>query len=341
MKQLFSIIAVVLFLMAAGCATGPETMEEVKEVLEQSDIDVQPVDEEKFIATLPDDVREEKIAGLKYEEKFTATLTDDIGEEKIEDYKVGPNDTLSITVYGEEDLSLDGIVVPSDGSITYPLIGKVGVEGLTAPAIAKKIATLLADGYLVNPQVTATVRIFKSKRVFILGAVESPGVFPLQGHERLLEVISSAGGIRSEKAGKFILIWRQGSAGDDGEKKEDEVIKVEMEQLLQQGDMSLNVPLENRDVVFVPQAEYVYIIGEVKEPGSYKIYDKDITILEAITMAGGFSPIASPNKTRVIRVENGIERTIPVRMKDIIKGEKSKDIYLQSGDIVVVPESLF
>jgi len=275
-----------------------------------------------------------------YTEQLPA-ITRDIREEQAGDYRVGPEDTLSVTVYGEEDLCLAGIIVSSDGMITYPLIGRVAVENLTTAEVEKKIVSLLADGYLIHPQVTVTVQSFKSKRVFILGAVQNPGVFPLQGRERLLEVISSAGGIQSERAGKFILVLRKGSSNDEQDKNEDTVIKVGIEGLLQRGDMNLNISLENRDVVFVPQAEYVYIIGEVKNPGSYRIYEKDITILETITLAGGFTPIASPNKTRVIRVENGIEKTIPVRMKDIIKGEKSKDIYLRSGDIVVVPESLF
>jgi polysaccharide export outer membrane protein len=314
-------LIVVMCVLSTGCSTAPETTEEV---LQKADIRLKPSTEEKFT-----------------EKQFTRTIQQEAVEEKIEDYKVGPNDSLSIAVYGEEDLSLDGIIVSSEGMITYPLIGRISVEGLTAHEVSKKIAALLSDGYLVNPQVTTTVKVFKSKRVFILGAVEEPGVIPLQGHERLLEIISSAGGIRSEEAGKFILIWRQGIRDNEGKKAEDRLIKVEVERLLQQGDMRLNVPLENKDVVFVPQAEYVYIIGEVKDPGSYKIYDKDITILEAITMAGGFSAIASPNKTRVIRVEDGVERTINVPMKDIIKGEKSKDIYLKSGDIIVVPESLF
>ena len=316
------VILLISIFFIAGCASYPET---AKDVLTKTDIQIKP----------------------QYEEKFTSLITSNIEEDEAEDYGVGPRDSLSFTVYGEEDLSLDELIVSQEGYISFPLTGRVHVEGLSTPEIEKKVADLLADGYIVNPQVTVSVKSFKSKKAFILGAVEKPGVYPLRGQERLLEIISIAGGIQNEKAGKFILIWRQKSRGKNGSSNESNdngngrLIKIGLERLLQQGDMSLNVPLINRDVVFVPQAEYVYIIGEVKKPGSYKLYDKDISILEAITMAGGFTPIASPNKTRVIRVEEGEERTIFVRMKDIIKGEKSKDIVLKSGDIVVVPESLF
>jgi polysaccharide export outer membrane protein len=316
------IILLISILFIAGCASYPETTEDI---LTKTDVRIKP----------------------QYEEKFTSSITSNIEADEAQDYGVGPRDSLSFTVYGEEDLSPDGLIVSQEGYISFPLTGRVHVEGLTTPEIEKKIANLLADGYIVNPQVTVSVKSFKSKKAFILGAVEKPGVYPLRGQERLLEIISIAGGIQNEKAGKFILIWRQKSRGKNGSSNESNdngngrLIKIGLERLLQQGDMNLNVPLINRDVVFVPQAEYVYIIGEVKKPGSYKLYEKDISILEVITMAGGFTPIASPNKTRIIRVEEGEERTIPVKMKDIIKGEKSKDIVLKSGDIVVVPESLF
>ena len=301
----------------AGCASYSET---TKDVLTKTDVQIKP----------------------QYEEKFTSSITSNIEADEAQDYGVGPRDSLSFTVYGEEDLSPDGLIVSQEGYISFPLTGRVHVEGLSTPEIEKKVADLLADGYIVNPQVTVSVKSFKSKKAFILGAVEKPGVYPLRGQERLLEIISTAGGIQNEKAGKFILIWRQKSRGENGSKNSGNgrLIKIGLERLLQQGDMNLNVPLINKDVVFVPQAEYIYIIGEVKKPGSYK-FTENITILETITMAGGFTPIASPNKTRIIRVEDGKEKNIPVRMKDIIKGEKSKDIVLKSGDIIVVPESLF
>ena len=310
-------VAVALVFLITGCASYPET---AKDVLTKTDIQIKP----------------------QLKEKFTSSITSNVEADEVQDYGVGPRDSLSFTVYGEGDLSPDGLIVSQEGYISFPLIGRVHVEGLSTPEIEKKIEALLADGYIVNPQVTVMVKSFKSKKIFILGAVEKPGVYPLRGQERLLEIISIAGGIQNEKAGKFILIWRQKSRGENGSKNSGNgrLIKIGLERLLQQGDMNLNVPLINRDVVFVPQAEYIYIIGEVKKPGSYK-FTENITILETITMAGGFTPIASPNKTRIIRIEEGEERTIFVRMKDIIKGEKSKDIVLKSGDIVVVPESLF
>ncbi|MCK9276172.1 MAG: polysaccharide export protein [Syntrophales bacterium] len=308
-------------LFISGCAPTPAVTER-KAAIARTEVDIKPA----------------------YKEKFTSTVAETkIPEISVHEYLIGAKDILSVIVYGEEDLSLKESTVTADGFISMPLVGRISVAGLTTLQIEKKITKLLSDGYLINPQVTVVVKSFQSKKAFILGAVEKPGSYPLQGNAVLLELISTAGGILYESAGKYILIWRAASGEKTSEDEESgRVIRIATERLLKEGDMRLNVPIEDRDVVFVPQAEQVYIIGEVKNPGSFPIIKDKITVLEAITMAGGFTRIASPNKTRIIRVEDGIEKTIYVRANDIIKGgEKSKDIPLQSGDIVVVPESLF
>jgi polysaccharide export outer membrane protein len=100
--------------------------------------------------------------------------------------------------------------------------------------------------------------------------------------------------------------------------------------------------LVDRDVLYVPTAEYFYIIGQVRKPGSYAIPDREITLVEAIGMAGGFTRIASRNKTRIIRVEEGIEKIIQVKVDAIIKaGKKIQDVVIQPNDVIVVPESFF
>ena len=319
MKKMATILGSlgIILLLVIGCATAPPPTKEA--VLTKADVKMNPV----------------------YQEKFTATVASEISKEAPRDYRVGPKDVLSITVYGEEDLSLKDVLVTSDGFLSMPLIGRFSVEGMTTLDIEQNITKRLGNGYLVNPQVSVTVKSFKSKKAFILGAVEKPGVYPLEGEAVLLELISSSGGILYDSAGKYILIWRHAAPTETGEESGGQVIKIALQRLLKEGDMRLNVGIQDRDVVFVPQAEHIYIIGEVKEPGSFPVFKNDITVLEAITMSGGFTPIAAPNRTRIIRVENGLERTITVRMKDIIKGERSKDVVLKSGDIVVVPESLF
>ncbi len=85
----------------------------------------------------------------------------------------------------------------------------------------------------------------------------------------------------------------------------------------------------------------VYVLGEVKTPGAIPLSGKYLTVLEAVTKAGGFSEFAAPNRTKVIRVEDGVEKTIKVNLNKVKKGDKSLDIILKPGDVVVVPESYF
>jgi len=263
-----------------------------------------------------------------------------------EDYRIGERDVLKIMVYGEPDLERT-VRVSRHGYITFPLIGEVKVDGLTAAQVEEKLEELLGRDYLVNPQVSVFIEEFHSKEVYILGAVTKPGAYPLLGRATILEMLSQAGGIdlrEGTKIGKQIILIRSARAETDGVDKPAKgptTITIDMAKLFKEGDPSLNLVLQDGDIIYVPKAESFYVFGEVKNPGSYPL-EKDITVVEAITMAGGFTDIAAPNKTRVIRSSNGKEEIIRVKIKDITKkGNKSKDILVKPGDIIVVPESFF
>ena len=113
-------------------------------------------------------------------------------------------------------------------------------------------------------------------------------------------------------------------------------VEEKLEQLL--GEKYLVNP---QVMVFVTKSADIYILGEVKKPGVYKL-KANLTVMEAITMAGGFTKLAYQNKTKVIRVLNGKRETIKVPVRDIIKkGDKNKDIKLKAGDTIIIPESFF
>lgn len=259
---------------------------------------------------------------------FAATISTE------EEYVVGGNDILKILVYEEPELSNDKIRVSLKGFINMALIGQVKVKGLTTSEIEKKIENLLRDGYLLNPQVSVLVEEYRSRKVFVLGAVDKPSSYELRGKTTLLEMISKAGGIL-DKAGENILILRKKKRGKQN-------IVINRKRLMEKGDLSLNIVLQNNDAIYVPAGNFVYVFGEVKDPGSYKLNEESKTLLSAITMAGGFTEYAAPRKTKIVRVENGKEKTIFVNVDDITKrGNKSKDIELKSEDMIIVPESLF
>jgi len=257
------------------------------------------------------------------------------------DYIVGGNDVLSIKVYEENDLSREAVRVSADGYISFPLISRLKVDGLSTADIGELIAKKLADGqYLLNAHVSVVVTEYNSKWFLVLGAVSTPGSYPLSANERILNAISKAGGVRETGAGKRAKIVRTEKSGTAQE--EQIVIDVDLQGILQGTDQHANMILADKDTLFIPTAECFYIIGQVNKPGSYPLIDRDLSLVEGIGIAGGFTNIAARNSTRIIRSENGQEKIIEVRVDDItLAGRKIRDVIIQPNDIIIVPESFF
>ena len=120
------------------------------------------------------------------------------------------------------------------------------------------------------------------------------------------------------------------------------VITIELERLLRGNDFISNLALHDNDVIYLPKTEFFYIMGQVKKPGSYKLTQKDLTLVGAIGNAGGFTSIAARRKTRIIRVESGTEKIITVNVDAITSaGRKIQDVRIKPNDIIIVPESFF
>lgn len=265
-----------------------------------------------------------------------------LGRDQGKEYVVGGRDVLEITVYDEPDLNRK-VRVSNRGYISFPLIGEMEVAGLTAAQVEQKIEDLLKQGYLVNPQISISILEFRSSEIYVLGAVNKAGAYPLMGETNLLQALSMAGGIattqKGEIASKELYIIREGLGSEEETIK---YIRIELARLLSQGELSLNIPLKNGDTIYVPLADSIFIFGEVNSPGPYKLLQKEVTVLEAITMAGGLTKFAAANRTKVIRYSEGEGKTIKVDLNEITKsGDRSKDIPLKAGDVVVVPQSYF
>lgn len=242
-----------------------------------------------------------------------------------DDYLIGTDDVLKITVYDHEDLDVVSRV-SGGGGIQFPLLGTVKLGGLTLKEAIREIEKQLKDGYLVNPQVTIFVEEFRSKKVMVNGHVAEPGILELSGPTNLLEVLSMVGGLR-ENASDEATITRTLS----GENREKKILRVDLKRLMETGDAELNIPIMDNDTVFIAKAGMVYVTGEVDSPGAYK-YEEGTTILKAISVAGGFTSIASKNKIRIVRIVAGKEQTLEkVTLQEVVK----------PGDVVVVPESFF
>ena len=251
-------------------------------------------------------------------------------------YRIGPGDLLELRVFQVEELS-QTVRVSEDGSITLPLLGRVMVEGLTQEGVVQKLAGLLQAKYVKNPQVTIFIKEYKNQQVAVIGAVEKAGNYELVGRKNLLQIISMAGGF-SETFGNEAFILREGSDGQTS------TISIDLKDLLVNGNQTLNIPIEPNDIINVPVDKEirVFVMGRVTRPGAVKAkLSEGITLFQAIADAGGLAEGAKEGSITITRKDKaGKEQKIKVNLKDIIKGRK-KDIKLQEGDVVFVPESFW
>ncbi|MBN2106653.1 MAG: polysaccharide biosynthesis/export family protein [Deltaproteobacteria bacterium] len=231
-KTAFSALCLILLLAVAGCGLLGGAV----------------------VKTITPEAGADTVAGLSQAEREAlAAIKKSSGCEgesaAATDYRVGGNDVLNIMVYDERELRSPGLRVTPDGYISFPLIGRIKVAGLTTSQIEELIAQKLARGYLVDPHVSVQVEEFDSR---------------------------------------------------------------------------------------------YYVIGEVKRPGAYPLGSSDISLVEGIGFAGGFTNFAARNSTKIIRNHNGREIAIRVKVDDIMKaGTQLRDIILQPNDIIIVPQSFF
>jgi polysaccharide biosynthesis/export protein len=254
----------------------------------------------------------------------------------VREYKIGAKDLLEITVFEFPELS-QTVRVSEDGTISLPLLGSVGIEGLTKEEVQNKITTLLLEkNYVKNARVTVFIKEYQSKRVYMIGALTKPGTYELIGRTTLLQMISQAGGL-TDRAANEIFILREKPDGAQ------ERIVIDLEELVTKGEGKLNLVLMPGDAVNVPidQIINIFVFGEVRNPGALQVkMSKKLTLLQAIAQAGGPTENAAKSRVTIKRKDRktGKETRINVNLNDLIKGKKP-DIELQEGDVVFVPES--
>ncbi len=239
-----------------------------------------------------------------------------------EDYSLGTGDVLKISVYENNDLETVARVNTS-GFITMPLIGQVHIAGLKTSEANAKITELLADGYIIRPQVDILIQQFRVKKVTVLGHVNKAGLVHLQGSSTFLDILAQAGGLK-EGYGDTATIKRKTNDADD-------VIVINIRALIEDGDLSQNTPILEGDSIHISKGGTCYVTGHVGKSGAYSC-GKETTVLRLITLAGGFTGLASQSSVRIIRLIDN-EKTV---LKDVDLGTR-----LLANDIIVVPESFF
>ena len=255
------------------------------------------------------------------------------------DYQIGPEDILKVTVYGHEDLTQTVFVQP-DGTFTFPLIGRVKGDAMTPKQLEGKIATLLARGFIRNPQVTVVVQEYRSKTIFVVGEVARPGSYPLTGQRMTLVEILAKAGPMTVNAGAEVVVVRPApdaavsgpvlptQVGEGGEAKA-EVFRINVRDM-QAGSMEGNIELRPKDTVFVPQAPKVFVTGEVRTPGAYPWFP-GMTARQLISVSGGLNPEGSDSRLKVVRESGGESREYGIKLDELVK----------AGETLVVRRRLF
>jgi polysaccharide export outer membrane protein len=231
---------------------------------------------------------------------------------------VNTQEVLKVTVFDEPQLS-GSFRVDADGTFTYPFIGRIKAAGESLRSIEATLSKLLADGYVRSPQVKIEVEQPRSQSVFVVGEVRAPGKYALTGQMTLIEALAQAGSTTSS-AGTDVLILRaaptDGPPAAEGEANGN-VTRVSLTDL-QAGRLHQNVTLNEGDTIFVPKAERFYVTGHVKSPGAYT-HERGMTVLQAISVAGGLTDRGSDRGTKVVRIVNGEKKEISVKLSDLIQ----------------------
>ena len=269
-----------------------------------------------------------------------------IAAQQNSQYQLGPNDQIKIWALGVEELGDKPIRIDPSGDVDLPLVGKVHAAGLTTSQLKAELTTRFAKD-LLKPQVSVELADFGSQPVSVMGAVNHPGVRQLEGRKTLVEAISMADGLRQD-AGPRVNISRQIQYGPiplpnaklDASGKFS-VADVGVKDLLSGTHPSENITIFPNDVITVPSAERVFVIGEVKKPGEITLKGDGLSVLQAVSTAEGLGSTAAGQKAKIVRITPGTSerKDIPVDVNKILAGQ-SEDLALRPNDILVVPSSL-
>jgi len=252
-----------------------------------------------------------------------------VGDESI---AIGSGDILSVQVFDTPELSMDAVRVSQNGQVNLPVLGLVEVGGLNSIQAARRIESeLRTRGIMLDPHVTVSVVESASRSATVLGEVKAPGIYPVSGGLRLLDILALAGG-PALSAGKIVMIAHR----DDPHHP----VTVRLVPNAQALGSQQNPVILPGDVIEVDKAGIVYILGAVTKSGGYLIDNNEhISVMEALTLAGGWNQTAALSQVRLIRKVPEGHKELMLDLKHVLNG-KQADVYVENGDILYVPTSL-
>jgi len=241
----------------------------------------------------------------------------------FENYVIGPEDILDISVWQNETLRRTLPVLP-DGKIYFPLIGEIRAAGKTVSQLEKDLNDALGE-YILNPQVSVSVKESNSKKFFVLGQVQHPLVYPMKREVTILEAVSYAGGLTGFADPSNVLLSRG-----------DKTLKLDLFDLFNKGDLSKNMVLEPGDLINIPSinTQKILVFGEINQ--GFVPMTKGLTIAEAMALRGGFRYTSSKWRVKVIRGSTSRPEVFSVDFDQLFRGDLSQNMLLEAGDIIFV-----
>ena len=259
---------------------------------------------------------------------------------------LGPEDQLSIKIADFDELPDKPLQVDSSGYLQIPGLGRIKAQGLTTVQLQDQVSSL-ARKYMKEPRVSVVMVGVSSQPVSVFGAVSKPGVYQLAGPKTLVEVLSMAGGLRPD-AGSMLTITRDSAFGElniPGKRvdmtKKYETADIDLDDLVRAKIPTGNIMIEAHDIISVPKADLVYVVGRVRRPGGFPILSHEkLSLLQGLALAEGLDAGASPKNARILRpADDGQKRVeIPVNISALLKGNTA-DVSLRANDVLFVPSN--
>lgn len=252
---------------------------------------------------------------------------EEIGKANLPAQKLGVDDLIAISVYDAPELTRT-VRVESDGTIHLPMLSEgVAAAGLLPRELESSLVKALKTGeIMVDPVVKINVVEYHSRPIAVMGAVRHPLTFQAEGGVHLLDALARAEGL-SPEAGSEILVTRRGT-----------VERVPVKRLLDDADPAVNFPLEGGEEIRVPEAGKIFVMGNVRRPGSVLVHDPgDQTVLKLVAVSEGLLPY-SGKIAYVVRHQSAVAQEIPVELDKIVH-RKAPDMPLEAGDILYIPDN--
>jgi len=260
-------------------------------------------------------------------------------------YKLGAGDEVSVWALGAEEIGTHPFRIDLSGNIDVPMAGRIHAAGMTVDQLHAELVKQLRR-QLKEPQVTVSVTELRSQPVSVMGEVNKPGVYQLQGEKTLLEVLSLAEGVKAD-AGNKVRISRSvdegqlpvpGAATDPSGQYY--VAEAGLRDALDHKTGVSALVIRPHDVITVEAGQTIYVMGDVHKQGAFAVGQREqITALQAMSLAEGPLVTAKLSKARILREKpDGTRADIPINMEKVLEGE-ADNVPLQGGDFLYIPDS--